>query len=187
MHFSTKNGIINIRIDKFTACLEDAKTGAILDTEVSRMTRGNLTSYTKKAGWGINWSAVNKDVEIYGLRLKGDNVIQGLIGINQKQSKGATYLHWASAAPQNNPLIVGEAGKKYNGVGGHLFAVAAEESIKHGNGGYMYGFAANEKLLTHYKEMFGGAYAGTLHPYHFIIDEQAAKQLLEKYTFERSD
>lgn len=47
----------------------------------------------------------------------------------------AVYLYWASTAPRNNKLLNG--GKQdYAGVGGHLFAIAAEKSIEMGYGGY---------------------------------------------------
>ena len=74
--------------------------------------------------------------------------------------------------------------QKYSGVGGHLFAIAADKSIQWGYDGMMYGYAANEALLKHYVETLHAEFIGIAHQYHFIIDEAAAKRLLEVYHYE---
>ena len=51
-------------------------------------------------------------------------------------------------APQNNPIIT--ENQKYAGVGGHLFAIAAERSLSLGFGGAITGNAANMELVEHY-------------------------------------
>ena len=45
--------------------------------------------------------------------------------------------------------------KKYNGVGGHLFATACDISSQLGYGGAAYGDAANKKLIEHYCQNLG--------------------------------
>ena len=74
--------------------------------------------------------------------------------------------------------------KKYSGVGGHLFAIAADISLKWGFDGFVYGFALNKELLNHYIEILGCSFVGILHPYHFLIEPSAAQKLLENYTYE---
>lgn len=74
--------------------------------------------------------------------------------------------------------------QKYTGVGGHLFAVAADKSVQWGYGGAMHGFAANEELLKHYISVFGAEYLGMLHQYQFLIDENASRKLMEVYSYE---
>ena len=74
--------------------------------------------------------------------------------------------------------------QKYEGVGGHLFAIAVDKSIRWGHGGAVYGFAANEELLNHYLKVFNGEYIGVLHKYHFWIPEKSALKLLEVYHYE---
>jgi SPP1 gp7 family putative phage head morphogenesis protein len=149
-----QNGIINIEIDEFVPCLKDAETGKILDTEVAKFVdRSALKPYTKKAGWNVDWAKMPPDVDVYGLYLKGDSVVQGLVGIKDSPKQQAVYLHWASTAPHNNKLL-NDGQQKYTGVGGHLFAIGAEESIKRGYDGYMYGYGANEKVTKHYRTAF---------------------------------
>ena len=91
-------------------------------------------------------------------------------------------MHWASTAPQNNVHLYGK--KKYNGVGGHLFAIAVDMSFKWGYDGFVYGFALNKDLLNHYINALGCFFVGILHPYHFLIETNTAQRLLENYTYE---
>ncbi len=58
-----------------------------------------------------------KEVEVYGLRVKGDMTIQGLVGIRDAKEADAVYIHWASAAPNNN-REKNNGKKDYIGVGG---------------------------------------------------------------------
>ncbi len=72
--------------------------------------------------------------------------------------------------------------KSYEGVGGHLFAIAAQTFVDKGYGGFIYFEAKNIELVQHYQEAFGGKLIGGVHQYRMIIDEDAAKELLSKYT-----
>ena len=74
--------------------------------------------------------------------------------------------------------------QKYVGVGGHLFAIAADKSIQWGYQGAIHGFALNKELLNHYIGVLGAIFLGSLHEYHFFVNEKAAKHLLETYTYE---
>lgn len=94
----------------------------------------------------------------------------------------AVYLHWACTAPQNNKHDFGK--QKYTGVGGHLFAIAADKSIQWGYAGAMHGFAANKELLEHYIKTFNAEFLGMLHDYQFFVNEIEAKKLLEVYNYE---
>ena len=93
-------------------------------------------------------------------------------------------MGFASTAPQNNKQLTGGK-KKYIGVGGHLFAAAIEESVKAGNGGYVYGFAANADLLKYYVEKLGAYHFPMLHPYQIVIEGEAAQNLIDTYNYER--
>jgi len=141
-----------------------------------------LKKFQKSNGWHINWNEIPKNVEVYALALKDDNTIQGLVGIRNDKDSHAVYLHWACTAPHNNIHEYGS--QKYIGVGGHLFAIAADKSIEWGYEGTIHGFAANEDLLMHYTNVFHAEYLGMLHQYQFFIDEEQAKKLLEVYHYE---
>lgn len=181
---SEKYGKLDIEIDEFVPCLKDAKTEKILQTEVRDIPRKSLKFYTESNGWGINWVEVPKNYKVLGVFIKGQNDPQGMISL--RYDKGAVYMSFASTAPQNNKLIVGE-NQKYKGVGGHLFAAAVQESVRAGNlDGCVYGYAANEKLLDHYIKTFGAFhYRTTSHEYTIEISGHAAQNLLDIYTFDR--
>ncbi|MEG0419028.1 phage minor capsid protein, partial [Gordonibacter sp.] len=175
-------GRTNVAIDRFVPCLLDTKTGELVDTEVCRfLTRSQLAEYNSKSGWDINWSKVSKDVDIYGLTLKGSSELQGLVALKADADAQAVYLHYAKTAPRNDKRETGR--QDYEGVGGHLFALAVDISQKAGFGGYCYGFAEDKKLERHYVEKLGATHIGRLHPFHFILDERAAQKLLKEYNY----
>lgn len=68
-----------------------------------------------------------------------------------------------------------------------MFANVAKKSIDFGYDGYMYGFAANQKLLEHYVDVFNGEVIVVLHPYQFAIDEDGARKIMEVYDYEWTD
>ena len=164
--------MINVIIDEFTPCLKDAKTGELVQTEVIRINRKTfLRKYNRKTGWYINWASLIAENEIYAL------VVEGSVDI--------LYITWMCASPDNNKLLSEDV--KYFGVGGHLFAIAAQKSLEYGFGGFMYGFAANQNLLQHYVEVFNGEIIAMLHPYQFAIDEENAKRIMEMYDYDWTD
>ena len=173
-------------VDEFTPCLKDARTGELVQTEVVRVVRKSfLQKYNKSNGWYVDWAALLAENEVYALVLKGTVDIQGLVAVENNDDVGALYVSWACISPENNKLIVEEP--RYKGVGGHLFAIAAQVSIDHGYDGYLYGFAANAKLLEHYLSVFGADHIGVLHPYQIAIDASHAKQIIQEYDYEWTD
>lgn len=166
---------MNIIIDKFTPCLEDAVSGKFVPTNYSAVSAQELASLK---GWGFDWtsgSLVNS--EIYKLTVIGSNEIQGLIALTNLKRSSAVYVNLAESAPHN----IG-AEKKYSGVGGHLFAIAVKRSVEYGYGGYVFMDAKNIELVRHYEKTLGALLLGRPHPYRMIIDEENAMKLLEIYT-----
>jgi len=112
------------------------------------------------------------------LQLKDDEVIQGLVAT--EFFRGAVYINLAESAPHNQP-----PNKKYDGVGGHLFAIAIKLSIAVDCGGYVFFDAKNTELVEHYADKFGANLLGArIHQYRMEIDVDAAQKLIEKYTLE---
>lgn len=178
-----KQGCINIWIDEIVPCLKDTVTGEMKETVVFKIeSRSYLKQYTEQNGWQINWIELPTDVEVYELALKDTKEIQGLVAVKNDVNSRAAFLHWACTAPQNNKHDFGK--QKYSGVGGHLFAIAADKSIQWGYEGAMHGFALNKELLEHYMETFNAEFLGMLHDYQFFINENDAKKLLEVYNYE---
>ena len=178
--------MINVLIDEFTPCLKDARTGELVQTEVIRIKRKSfLKKYNKKNGWYTNWDKLADENEIYALVVEGSVDIQGLVAVAKNDDMKALYISWMCTSPDNNKLITDDV--KYFGVGGHLFAIAAQKSIDFGYDGYMYGFASNKELLDHYVDVFHGEVIAVLHPYQFAIDEDGAKLIMEVYDYEWTD
>lgn len=166
---------MNIVIDKFTPCLEDAESGKLVPTSYS------LTSARERAslkGWSFDWASGSfENSEIYKLTVNGSNEIQGLIALTEFKISSAVYVNLAESAPHN----IG-TGKKYVGVGGHLFAIAVKRSFECGYGGYVFMDAKNIELVRHYEKTLGAVLLGRPHPYRMIIDEENAVKLLDIYT-----
>ena len=112
------------------------------------------------------------------MQIKDDDVIQGLIAT--EVIRGAVYIRLAESAPHN----LGD-NKKFNGVGGHLFAIAIKLSNAVGFNGYVFFDAKSMKLIKHYSEKFGATRVmARIHVYRMEISEANAQKILEKYTLE---
>lgn len=94
----------------------------------------------------------------------------------------AAFIRWACTAPHNNKQRSGQ--QKYIGVGGHLFAIACEKSMEWGFCGAVHGFAASKILLEHYVKKLKAEPICMLHQYQFLLNEQAAQELMEVYHYE---
>lgn len=170
-----KSGKIDIEIDKFTPCLVDRKTGEVFDTVYSKIeVNKSFARQLKKDGWRFDWSLPSKDgYTVYQLNLKNSKTIQGLLAT--KPDEGFINVALVETAPHN----YGSEGK-YDGVGGHLFAIACKQSFDAGLDGYV-SFTAKTKLVGYYHEKFG---AIPIDGQRMYIDTRNALKLLEQYTFE---
>lgn len=178
--------MIHVIIDELTPCLKDTRTGELVATEVIRIKRKSfLKKYNKKNGWYVNWESLADENEIYALVVEGSVDIQGMVAIAPDKDMQAVYITWMCASPENNRLL--NENIRYSGVGGHLFAIAAQVSVACGFDGYMHGFAANRELLEHYVDTFDGEVIGMLHPYQFAIGEESAKKIMEVYDYAWTD
>lgn len=168
---------MNLIIDKFTPCLEDTETGALVPTIFEKASKDELYSLKD---WKFNWLDDElSGAEIYKLHLTGDDTIQGLVAITDFKRDMAVYVNIAESAPHN----LGRK-KRFNGVGGHLFAIAVQVSTEKGYGGFVFMDAKNSELVKHYSQTLGAVLLGRPHPYRMFIDEEAAIKLLDTYTFE---
>lgn len=182
-----KRGLLNLYIDEVVPCLKNNETGKFVETVVFKVeTRSFLKLFNKKNGWYENWSSFGENVEIYALATKDDMEIQGLVALENDTNAQAAFIVWACTAPHNNKFELEKVGclPKYNGVGGHLFALASDKSMDWGYDGCLHGYAANYDVLEHYHNVLGAVYLGTMHKYHFAILEEAAQRLLEVYDYE---
>ena len=171
---------INVEIDTFTPCLRDVKTGEIVDTEYSIIDPAERKGLKRK-GWMFNWNSRDLDnSQIYKLTTRGSTELQGLVAIEDNPRSHAFHLSLVESAAQNRN---NGTPKKYEGAGGHLFAIAAKKSFEAGYGGFVYFEAANMSLVKHYQKEFGAILVGMPHEYSMILNEEAAQKLLNIYTF----
>jgi len=169
---------IDVLIDKLTPCLIEVATGKVFETVFSIASEDDLLSVKKDARL-FDWSdeSLHK-TNIYKLLIKEDNTIQGLV--SAEVVRGAVYVHLAESAPHNLP-----PNKKYNGVGGHLFAIAMKLSLSNGFGGYIFMDAKNQELVNHYTDLLGARKVSTrFHSHRLEVSEENAQKVIEKYTLE---
>ncbi|MEG2148703.1 MAG: hypothetical protein RRY24_04685, partial [Clostridiales bacterium] len=170
-----KQGGNIMKIDKFTPCLENVKTGTFVDTAYRIAQKSELS---KLEGWNFHWFGADLEkATVYELTTIDSDIIQGLVAIEDYSRDKAVYVHIAESAPHN----LGK-NKEFYGVGGHLFAIAAQCSKDLGYGGFVFMDAKNKELVEHYHKTMGAQLLGMPHPYRMFIDERAAEKLLKVYT-----
>jgi hypothetical protein len=166
---------VDIQIDELTPCLVERETGNILSTVFKYASADELRGL-KANGWNFNWTHPDLDgTNIYKVQIEGDNEIQGIIAA--KVVKGAVYVPLVESAPHN----LGK-NKKYDGVGGHLFAIAIKLSVLNGFGGFIYFDAKNTELVEHYRKMLGAECLGFYHEYRMQVETEQALKILKEYT-----
>ena len=176
--------MITFTIDALTSCLKETNTGEIFETEIIRLKRKSfLSKFNSHTGWYVNWGKFQNDIEVYALVLKGTVDVQGLIAIRDDEDSKAIQIVWACTAPWNNKLKGGT--QRFEGVGGHLFAVAAELSFERGFEGYVYGEAINSEVFEYYAKNFHASHIGTRNGIRrFMISGENIRELMEVYNYE---
>ena len=169
---------IAVIIDRMPPCLVEIATGQVYQTTFSVANSEDIRNL-QSIGWNFDWT--DNDLaycNVYKLQVADDDEIQGLVAA--EIVRGAVYIHLAESAPHNQV-----PSKKYDGVGGHLFAIAVKLSLAMGFGGYVYFDAKNQELADHYINALGARLLRTrIHDYRMEIDEDNAQILIEKYTLE---
>jgi hypothetical protein len=169
---------IDILIDKLTPCLVEVATGKVLQTTFCLASKEDLSDLSTK-GWLFDWTDEElNNCNIYKLLVDGNDTIQGLVAA--EVVRGAIYVNLAESAPHNRG-----SGKRYEGVGGHLFAIAIKLSYAMGFDGYIYFDAKNIELVEHYSDMLGATMAPSrIHEYRMEVLEEVAHEVIERYTLE---
>lgn len=164
---------IATEIDDLTPCLRRVSDGQIVETTLEKI-------HPKKSNfneWEFDWTIPEREgYSVFALYANGDKNVQGLLAT--RIEKGYVDLSLVEASPENsphNPHFPGK--KKYEGVGGHLFAEACKQSVESGNDGYV-AFTAKTSLINHYQNVLG---ATVIYGQRMQIDEEAASALIQKY------
>lgn len=142
---------LNIIIDKLTNSVVDSITGESFKTKIAIVTKSDLLMVRRKKGeWNFNWKTEfnQADRVVYKLMIVAEaDKIQGLVSISNMGDH--CYLHLAESAPANFG-----AHKKYQGVGGNLFAYCCKLSWDNGNDGII-AFKSKTLLIEHYEKGVG--------------------------------
>ena len=136
---------IDIEIDALTESVVEVSTGKIYKTHVSKTNLKFLNTIHKKNGWKFNWKKEEKEINrlIYKLVLKSNkSILLGLISFETKEDH--VHIHLV----EKNPNEFGMS-KKYEGIGGNLFAFACKYSQEIGFDGVV-AFFAKTNLIHHY-------------------------------------
>ncbi|MEM6843207.1 MAG: hypothetical protein AAF632_13340 [Bacteroidota bacterium] len=168
-----KSQLLDFLIDDLTNSIKNRISGDSFQTEVARLTKQNLKSVTKKAGWNFSWRTElnNNTNEVYKLTIVNNPaIIQGLISLRIESDH--VFMNLLESAPFN----MGRD-KLYEGVPGNLVAYACRVSFRYGYEGFV-SFTAKTKLIEHYEKTLGA--------YHFggnkmIIPTEAAQKLVDYY------
>ena len=160
---------IDVIIDRLTRCLVERDTGKVVDTEFKK----RIQPIKKKdyRSWKFQWDLPEQNgYDIYELYVKGDNTVQGRIAL--KITGGVADVNIVETAPHN----YGHTGI-YEGVGGHLFAIACYCSLQAGCEGVV-AFTAKSNLVDYYEKELHAVEVSTQR---MVIFEEAAQRLLEMY------
>ncbi|AKP67501.1 hypothetical protein [Companilactobacillus ginsenosidimutans] len=159
-------------IDKLTDCLEDSSTGQRYKTYYKEISVNiQFSKRLKKLGWRFDWEMENRpENSIIQLSTVGSDQIQGLICF--EIDDGFVKVKLVESAPKN----IGH-GNGLDGVGGHLFAIAARASVDNGGQGYVR-FMPKTNLRDYYSSHLR---AETLPNGYMILNSVTSKWLVNKY------
>ncbi len=164
---------LDFEIDELTNSIKNVISGDSFQTDITRITKLDLKTITKKNGWLFNWKLELQypERDIYKLTIvNNQSIIQGLISLEVKSDH--VYMHLVESAPFNK----GKS-KVYSGVPGNLVAFACKLSFQRGHEGNV-AFISKTQLIDHYVESLGAIhFGGRL----MIVDTSAALKLMNRY------
>ncbi|RLD83701.1 MAG: hypothetical protein DRJ10_02990 [Bacteroidetes bacterium] len=168
-----ENTGLDFEIDELTNSIRNVVTNDSFQTTISRLTKSDLKSITKKKGWLFNWrqelSFPERDVFKLTI-VNNQHIVQGLISLEVKTDH--VYMHLVESAPFNKGK-----GKIYSGVPGNLVAFACKISFQRGHEGNI-AFISKTQLIEHYIKTLGAIhFGGRL----MIINTNSALRLVNKY------
>ncbi len=164
---------LEFEIDRLTNSIQNTISGDSFPTDVSFLTKADLTQVAKKNRWLFNWKIELADntKQVYKLTITNNpNIIQGLLSITFE--KDHIFMDLVESAPFN----IGK-NKLYAGVAGNLVAFACKTSFQRGFDGFV-AFDAKTKLIPHYIKTLG---AYTLGGQRMVIATEAAQILIDNY------
>ncbi len=163
---------LDFEIDKLTNSIENAISGEVFDTVITRM-QLDESKQIKKKDWTFDWHRELKDETKQVFKLTTVNnptIIHGLISITDKNDH--IFMDLIESAKFNK----GEH-KLYKGVAGNLVAFACKVSFESNYRGIV-SFIAKTQLIAHYEQTLGAKLFGNNR---MFIDTKEALILTNKY------
>lgn len=160
---------VDIVLDAETPCLVERKTGEVFETTYSPASAKDVAALKD---WKFDWSIpIKNGDEVYKINLAGGKEIQGLIAL--KPGEDSVDVSLVESAPRNfGPK------RRFEGVGAHLFAIAAKRSFDLKLDGYV-AFEAKNQLIDYYARTLDAIRVGSSNRMYF--GPKKARSLVEKY------
>ncbi len=162
---------IAVEIDKLTNSIEDASTGALLQTTLSKFS-GREKNYRRRE-WVFDWKKEVRHHDREVFKLIADqfpDVIQGLISMSDRGDH--IFLNLIETAGFNRGKD-----KLFKGVAGNLVAFACKQSLESGYRGVV-SFISKTKLINHYRLTLG---AEVIAGQRMAIGAHSASLLIRRY------
>ncbi|WP_028298315.1 hypothetical protein [Olivibacter sitiensis] len=163
---------LDFEVDKLTNSIENAISGEVFDTLISKLGLGD-SRQIRKSEWTFDWKREIKDGTRHVYKLTTVNnptIVHGLISLTDKGD------HVFMDLIENAKFNKGK-GKLYKGVAGNLVAFACKTSFEQKYGGVV-SFMAKTQLVDHYKQTLGAkVFSGN----RMFIDTKEALVLTTRY------
>jgi len=163
---------LDFEVDKLTNSIENALTGEVFDTAISRLSAKDSRNI-KKADWLFDWKKELKDStkEVYKLTTVNNlTIIQGLLSIEDKQDH--IFMHLIESSNFNKGK-----NKVYLGVPGNLIAYACKVAFERSYQGFV-AFDSKSALIKHYQQTLGATHFRGLR---MFFETTAATKLVRQY------
>jgi hypothetical protein len=163
---------ITIHIDRLTNSIVEVATQTTFATTLLALTA--VDKKYLKTGWSFDWLGEFGKPQRSVFKLVIDTeptTIQGLLSF----SDGGDHI--IVNLVENAYFNIGQ-NKKYEGVGGNLFAFACKSSFEKGYDGFV-SFLAKTNLVQHYEKALGAGRIGS--STRMIIETAAASNLVRQY------
>jgi len=162
----------DFEVDKLTNSIENALTGEVFDTEITRLS-ANDNRKIKKADWLFDWKKelIDSTKEVYKLTTVNNlTIIQGLLSIEDKQDH--IFMHLIESSHFNKGK-----NKVYLGVPGNLVAYACKVAFERSYQGFV-AFDSKTALIEHYQQTLGATHFRGLR---MFLETTAATKLVRQY------
>ncbi|MFD1037081.1 hypothetical protein ACFQ3N_01390 [Virgibacillus byunsanensis] len=150
-------------------------TGETVDICYKVLGKSDVKKYNlyKKNGW-FEWTKefAKKENKLFGMFVKGKDVIQGVIAIQEHKNNQLIHIELMEAAPQNK---FSNPNQTYAGIGKNLLCFAVELSFQLNYEGYIGLFAKRNQNEDYYRKLGAIQSRFNFTPYYFFPTNKSAE------------